>query len=133
MVTNFTTKVKGGQTITNYLGIATNSIVFTNLSSTNITVKLKHKGNTNDVFLAVLSPEFTNFVHAILLGGPGEDDANALAIDPGGSAAYIVGSTTSSTNFATTNAAQPIFGGGGKPSKKLSDAFVGKIQIVPVP
>ena len=132
VVTNFTTKVKKNETITNYFGFVTNSVAFTNLSSTNITVKLKHKGNTNDVFLTVLSPEFTNFNHVILLGGPGEDEANALAIDPGGNAAYIVGSTTSTTNFATPNAAEPIFGGG-KKSGKLSDAFVGKIQIVPVP
>jgi len=131
LVTNFTTKVQHGVTITNYFGIVTNSVAFTNLSNTNITVRLKHKGNTNDIFLAVLSPEFTNFNQAILLGGPGEDEANALAVDPGGGAVYIVGSTTSTTNFTTTNAAQRIFGGG--KSAKFSDAFVGKIQLAPVP
>lgn len=133
MVTNFTTSVKKGVTITNYFGIVTNSPVFTNLSNTNIDVKLKHKGNTNDVFVAVLSPqtEFTNFVQAILLGGSGEDEANGIAVNADGSAVYIVGSTTSTTNFATTNAAQPVFDG--KKNSKLSDAFVGKIQLTPVP
>lgn len=133
MVTNFTTSIKHGVTVTNYFGILTNSPVFANLSSTNETVKLKHKGNTNDVFVAVLSAEteFTNFLHAIVLGGPGQDEANGIAVDHDGGAVYLVGSTTSATNFATTNAAQPIFGG--PKNSKISDAFVGKIQIVPVP
>ena len=41
-----------------------------------------------------------------------------------GSALYIVGSTTSFTNFATTNAAQFNFGTG-----KLPNAFAGKILL----
>jgi hypothetical protein len=132
LVTNTETKIKHGITITNYFGIVTNSPVFTDLSSTNDTVKLKHGANTNDIFVVVLSPGFTNFNQQILLGGPGEDEANGIAVDPSGGTVYIVGSTTSKTNFATTNAAQEIYGGV-KTGGKLSDAFIGKIQIVPSP
>lgn len=112
-------------------GFFTNNPIFTSLSNTNITVKLKQKGNTNDVFVVVLSQGLTNFVHGILLGGPGQDDANGIAVDPSGNAVYLVGSTTSTTNFSTTNAAQPI--SGGKKNSRLTDAFVSKIQIVPSP
>jgi len=117
--------------ITSFPGYLTNNPTFTNLSSTNVTVKLNHGGNTNDVFVAVLSPHLTNLVYSILLGGPGEDDPHGIAVDPSGAAVYIVGSTTSSTNFATTNAAQRGFGG--SKSSRLSDGFVSKIQIVPSP
>jgi hypothetical protein len=113
-----------------YQGILTNNSVFTNLSQTNLLIPLKHKGNTNDLFLAVLDADGTNFVHSIILGGPSDDEANAMAVDPSGSAVYIVGATTSNTNFVTTNnAAQPLFGGG--KSKKNSDGFVGKISLSP--
>lgn len=133
LVTNFETVTKHGQLVTNYFGIMTNSPVFTNLSNTNSTTKLKRHGNTNDVFVAVLSPEFTNFNQQILLGGPGQDQANKIAVDPSGNAVYIAGLTTSRTNFATTNAAQEIISGGAKSPGKRSDAFVSKIQIVPSP
>lgn len=132
LVTNAEQVTKHGQLVTNYFGIMTNSPVFTNLSNTNITIKLKHRGNTNDIFVAVLSPEFTNFNQQILLGGPGQDQANKIAVDPSGNAVYLVGLTTSHTNFATTNAAQSIFGDA-KNGARRSDAFVSKIQIVPTP
>jgi hypothetical protein len=122
---------KHGHTNLVYLGTFTNNPVFTNLSSTNITVKFKHGANTNDVFVAVLTPGLETFVHSILLGGPGEDEPHGIAVEASGNAVYIVGATTSSTNFATTNAAQRGFGG--KKNSRLSDGFVGKIQIVPVP
>jgi hypothetical protein len=133
LVTNFVVKVKHGENVTNYFGIITNSPVYTNLSNTNSTVKLKQKGNTNDVFIAVLSTDLSTFVQTIQLGGPGQDQANGIAVDPSGAAVYLVGTTTSFTNFVTTNAAQPLFGGNGKNNNRLSDAFVSKIQITPVP
>jgi hypothetical protein len=89
-------------------------------------------GNTNDVFVAVLAPGMGTFLQSIVIGGPGEDDGNGIAVDSAGTAVYIVGSTTSTTNFATTNAAQTIFGAGNS-NRRISDAFVGKIQIVPSP
>jgi hypothetical protein len=131
LVTNSTTSIKHGETVTNYFGIATNSPVFTDLSSTNVTVKFKHGANTNDVFVMVLSSDLSTFVNTILLGGPGRDDGEAIAVAPDGHAVYLVGTTTSATNF-TLNAAQPKFGGKGNNSK-ISDAFVGKIQMVPSP
>lgn len=133
LVTNSEAVMKHGQLVTNYFGIVTNSPVFTNLSSTNLTVRLRHHGNTNDIFVAVLSPEFTNFNQQIILGGPGEEQANKIAVDPSGNAVYLVGLTTSRTNFATTNAAQQVFGNGSKNGSRRSDAFVSKIQIVPSP
>jgi len=119
-----------GKMITNcYPGFLTNNPIFVNLSSTNFSVPLKHKGNTNDVFVAMLSPGGSNFLQSIILGGPGNDQGNGVAVDPSGAAVYVVGSTTSSTNFAKPiTVPQPNFGGG-----KVFDAFVGKIQIVPGP
>jgi hypothetical protein len=108
-------------------GFITNNPIFFDLSNTNLTVPLKHGNHTNDLFIAELAPGFTNFVQSILLGGKGGDDANGLAVDPSGTNVYIVGSTTSYTNFATTNAAQPYFGGGGA---SQPDAFIGKIQLL---
>ncbi|HEX4263388.1 MAG TPA: SBBP repeat-containing protein [Verrucomicrobiae bacterium] len=115
-----------------YPGFSVSNPIFSNLTSTN-TAKLKRTGaNTNDVFVAVLAPGMGTFVQSIIVGGPGEDDANGIAVDPAGSAVYIVGATTSITNFATPNAPQTLFGGG-KSNRRFSDAFVGKIQIVPSP
>ena len=114
---------------TNYNGIHTNNITFTNLSNTNVTVQVHRFGvNSNDVFVAVLSPGGTNFIHSIILGGPGIDTPTGIAVDPAGSAAYLVGFTTSRTNFATTNAAQPFFG---SPTGRPPDAFIGKIELSP--
>jgi hypothetical protein len=115
-----------------YPGFSVSNPVFTNLSSTNTTKLKRGSGNTNDVFVAVLAPGMGTFLQSIVMGGPGEDDANGIAVDSAGTAVYIVGSTTSMTNFATTNAVQTIFGAG-KSSRRISDAFVGKIQIVPSP
>ena len=132
LVTNMTTQVKHGVIVTNYFGILTNSPVFTSLSSTNVTVKFKHGANTNDVFVTVLSSDLGSFVNTISLGGPGRDDGEGIAVAPDGHAVYLVGTTTSSTNFTSLNAAQTRFGGNGKNSR-LSDAFVGKIEIAPGP
>jgi hypothetical protein len=116
---------------TKYFGIVTNSPVFTDLSSTNSTVKLRHGANTNDVFVAILTSDLTAYNHTIQLSGTGRDEANGLAVDSSGNTIYIVGTTTSFTNFVTTNAAQKSFGGNGKNNNRLSDAFVGKITVVP--
>jgi hypothetical protein len=112
--------------ITNYtgLGILTNNFTFTNLTSTNFTGKLKQTtGNTNDIFIAVLGPGLSNYLESIILGGPGDDEPNAIAVDPSGDA-YFVGATTSKTNFATPNAAQPLF------PKGRPVGFVGRIRGV---
>lgn len=118
---------------TKYFGIITNSPAFTNLSNTNSPVKFRQRGNTNDVFVAILSPDLSTFVQTIQLGGPVRDDASGIAVDASGNTIYLVGTTTSATNFATPNAAQPLFGGNGKNNNRLSDAFVSKIELTPVP
>jgi len=54
------------------------------------------------------------------LGGSGDDEANAVALDDTG--AYVTGQTNS-TNFPTTNAFQSTYGGG------AFDAFVAKFNV----
>ena len=78
------------------------------------------------------NPISAPFKYTIQFGGAGHDDAEGMAVAGDGHAVYIVGSTTSSTNLVTPNAAQPLFGGNGK-NNRLSDAFVGKIGIAPGP
>jgi hypothetical protein len=112
--------------ITNYtgMGILTNNFTFTNLTSTNFTSKLNRGGvNTNDIFIAVLAPGLTNYLRSIILGGPGDDEPDGLAVDPSGDVIYFVGATTSKTNFATTNAVQFAFPKGARPA-----GFVGRIS-----
>lgn len=112
---------------TNFNGIRTNNPTFADLSNTNYKARLnRFGGNSNDIFVAVLSPDGRYFSNSIILGGPGVDTPNGIAVDPAGSAVYIVGSTTSRTNFATTNAFQPFFGRGKSPN-----VFIGKIQLFP--
>ena len=130
LVTNSVVDKRGK---TKYFGILTNSPAFTDLINSNVNVKLKHNGNTNNVFVAVLSSDLTQYVQTMALGGAGRDEANGIAVDGSGGAVYLVGSTTSFENFATTNAAQRHFGGNGKNNNRLSDAFISKITVVPVP
>jgi len=116
-----------------YFGVLTNSPVFTDLSNTNVNIKLRRNGNTNNVFVAVLSSDLTTYVQTMELGGARRDEANGIAVEHSGSAIYLVGTTTSFADFSTTNAAQRHFGGGGKNNNRLSDAFVSKITVAPVP
>lgn len=122
--------------ITNYVGIVTNNFTFTNMTSTNFTARFRRSGaNTNDVFIAVLSPGLTNYRESIILGGPGDNEANGIAVDPSGDVVYFVGETTSRTNFTTTTNAgsfitvQPVYTNGARP-----EGFVGRISgILPFP
>lgn len=132
------TNVNRRGVITNYnnLGIVTNNFTFTNMTSTNFTQRFRRSGsNTNDVFIAVLSPGLTNYLRSIILGGPGDNEPNGIAVDPSGDVVYFVGDTTSRTNFTTTTnagpftTAQPIYTPGGRP-----EGFVGRISgILPFP
>ena len=90
-------------------------------SQTNTSIK---KYGINDAFLVELAPNGTN-VFSAYLGGPGNDQANGIALDltTGSNViAYIVGTTTT-TNFPGT--APFTFHGG----KNRSDAFVSRIQF----
>lgn len=137
ILTNTTLNINGNSNtnhrgiITNYtgLGILTNNFTYVNLTSTNSTGKLRPNSlNTNDVFIAVLTPDLSDYRWSIILGGPGDNEALGMAVDPSGSAVYFVGSTTSRTNFATTNVVQRIFSHGAR-----QQAFAGKISGLETP
>ncbi|MGJ5813888.1 SBBP repeat-containing protein [Paludibaculum fermentans] len=59
-----------------------------------------------DAFLAKLNPTGSALIYATYLGGPGPDEAKAVAVDPTG-AAYIGGSTQSLAFPVTPGAVQP--------------------------
>ncbi len=69
-----------------------------------------------DVFVTKFKADGTGLVYSTYLGGGGNDDGFAIAVDPAG-IAYVAG-TTASINFPTSRAAQASFGGGS------SDAFL---------
>ncbi|HEV2835252.1 MAG TPA: SBBP repeat-containing protein, partial [Pyrinomonadaceae bacterium] len=73
----------------------------------------------SDAFVTKLGASGVSQLYSTYFGGSTSDSANGIAIDAGGNA-YIAGSTTS-TNFPTLNAIQPVNGGGG-------DAFVTKLN-----
>jgi hypothetical protein len=72
-----------------------------------------------DAFVAKLDPTGTGLLFATYIGGSGNDQANAIAVDPAGNA-YITGSTSSS-NFPTKSPLQTANAGG-------LDAFVVKLS-----
>lgn len=73
-----------------------------------------------DGFVTKINAAGSALLYSTYLGGTGDDTANAIAIDPAGSA-YITG-TTVSTNFPIANAVQSTLGGG------FQDAFVTKLS-----
>jgi len=72
-----------------------------------------------DAFVTKINPMGSAYVYSTYLGGIGNDTGNALAVDGAGNV-YVTGGT-SSTNFPTANALQPVLGGG-------SDAFVTEVN-----
>jgi Bacterial Ig-like domain (group 3)/Beta-propeller repeat/Abnormal spindle-like microcephaly-assoc'd, ASPM-SPD-2-Hydin len=72
----------------------------------------------NDAFVTKLDPSGSVLVYSTYLGGSFTDGANGVAVDSTGSA-YVTG-YTSSNNFPTANALQPVSASG-------YDAFVAKI------
>jgi hypothetical protein len=77
------------------------------------------KGSYN-AFVTKLNPSGTALVYSTYLGGSGNDDGTAIAVDSAGEA-YISGNT-SSTDFPTANPVQASNAGGG------NDAFVSKLD-----
>jgi uncharacterized protein (TIGR03437 family) len=77
------------------------------------------KRSSEDVFVVKLDPTAQHILYSVILGGAGDDEARALAVDASGKA-YITGSTQSS-DFPTKNAYQPSH-------KGLTDAFVAKLD-----
>ena len=71
-------------------------------------------------FISKLSSTGNTLIYSTLLGGSGADNAQGIAVDISGDA-YVTG-VTSSLDFPTINAIQPIYGGGSL------DAFLTKID-----
>jgi uncharacterized protein (TIGR03437 family) len=68
-----------------------------------------------DAFVAKLNPAGSALVYSTYLGGSGDEQGAAIAVDPSGSA--YVGGSTLSTNFPTKNAYQSSYkGAGGNPN-----------------
>ena len=76
-----------------------------------------------DAFVAKLDPQAAQFVYSTYLGGSGQDQGTAIAVDLNG-VAYVTGGTTSS-NFPTVSAIQPTLSG---PLNYPGDAFVCKVN-----
>jgi uncharacterized repeat protein (TIGR01451 family) len=73
-----------------------------------------------DAFVTKLNPAGSAFAYSTYLGGSGDDNGRAIALD-GANNAYVAG-PTASPNFPTLNAVQTAFGGG------ASDAFATKLN-----
>ncbi len=90
---------------------------------TNNAAQPKLKGG-NDAFVAKFSPDGTALLYGTYLGGVSGESANGIAVDADGNAAVVGFTQTPSfpakNAFPTTNAFQPLFGGGGR------DAFLTK-------
>ena len=90
---------------------------------TNNAAQAQYKGGT-DAFVAKFSADGSALIYGTYLGGVSGENANGIALDPAGNS-VVVGFTTSTSArakdaFPTTNAFQPLFGGGGR------DAFLTK-------
>jgi uncharacterized repeat protein (TIGR01451 family) len=72
-----------------------------------------------DAFVAKFNPAGANVEYLRLLGGSNHDEARGVAVGAGGSA-YVAG-TTSSEDFPTAAAVQPMYGG-------FTDAFVVRLN-----
>jgi hypothetical protein len=87
------------------------------LSPDNSTPNQYH-GGASDAFAVALSSNGSDLIYSVLLGGPGNDIANALIIDAN-SNVFVTGSTGSTTFTGVgTSAAQSLYAGGN------TDAFV---------
>jgi Bacterial Ig-like domain (group 3)/Beta-propeller repeat len=74
---------------------------------------------SGDAFVTEINPTGSALVYSTYLGGSGGDGGQGIAVD-GAGYAYVTG-YTSSTDFPTTNALQPTYGGN-------IDAFVSKLD-----
>ena len=85
---------------------------------------LSGPGGVKDAFIAKIASSGGSLAYSTYLGGSGgggEETAYAVAVDSAG-AAYVAGSTSSSTGFPTQSPLQGAFAGG------TSDAFVAKVN-----
>src|SRR6185369_17153655 len=80
----------------------------------------------SDGFVTKLDAAGATLVFSTFLGGDFDDCATGVTIDSTGKI-YVMGET-SSTNFPTMNAAQPIIGGGADNDFPAQDAFITEFQ-----
>jgi Beta-propeller repeat len=73
-----------------------------------------------DAFVSKLAPGGGSLVYSTFLGGTATEYGDRIAVD-GRGVAHVIG-TTSSPDFPTVNAVQPVYGGG------ASDAFVASVK-----
>ncbi len=83
-------------------------------------IQASHAGATYDSFVTKINAAGSAMVYSTYLGGTGDDDARAIALDASNNA-FVVGET-SSTNFPIASAYQATNGGG------FRDAFVTKLN-----
>jgi hypothetical protein len=81
---------------------------------------LTYAGGSYDGFVAKLRPDGSGLVYCGFVGGAGDDTATRVAVDSTG-AAYVVGSTSSSSEFPLSVGPDLTFNGG-------ADAFVAKVR-----
>jgi RHS repeat-associated protein len=102
-----------------YVAGSTTASTSTPFPTTSGAYQTAYGGGAHDSFVAEVKYNFRQLLYATLLGGSGDDQANALALDGNGNA-YVAGSTTGSFP-TTTGAAQTTYGGG------TTDAFITKV------
>jgi hypothetical protein len=83
-------------------------------------------GGIQDAFLAKLNASGSALIYSTYLGGSNFDSGSAIAVDSSGNA-YVTGNTNSS-DFPTSNAVQPVFGGTGLGTFLEPDAFIAKLN-----
>lgn len=79
-----------------------------------------------DAFVSVFNPAGSALVFSTYLGGSGNDQGTALALDNNLNI-YVVG-FTSSSNFPIANAFQSTYTGGSCPNGPCTESFLAKIQ-----
>jgi hypothetical protein len=81
----------------------------------------KTYGGGQDAFVVKLAPNGRSRIYSTYLGGSGDEEGNAIAVDKNGNA-YVTGYTTSPDFPGTTGFYQPTYGG------DPGDAFVVKLD-----
>ena len=76
---------------------------------------------SSDAFVTKLNPTGTALIYSTYLGGSGEENGNAIAVDASGNA-YVTGATTSIDFPTVSNSFQTAYGGGN------ADAFIAKLS-----
>lgn len=84
------------------------------------------KPDDPDAFVAKITPPGADLVYSTYLGGTGQDNALAVAVD-GQGAAYVTGETRS-LDFPMVNPMQSQANGGGGSSEIATDVFVTKVN-----